>query len=265
MADLAAEAGVARHIRLTTSTTLSSPVAFGTRHPEICLPARARDALEPALLEAMLAHEVAHVARHDAAWLRAYRVTTTLLFFQPLNLLAVRNLHDTAEMLCDAWAAREQGRRVALARCLTAVADWILERPAPHGVSAMALRPSLLGRRVELLVAGDASERIHGRGTTLVAALPLLVVLALAPGLKGASSPNGESVSDTDSSFGVLDGELGALAVEMEELQALLIDAGHPELADRLENRRRSLTLERDHLRQQTAEPLSLAKERDER
>ena len=85
---LADEAGVARPVRLTAAPSLASPVALGARHLEICLPERALTTLDRRHLEAILAHEVAHLARRDPVWLRAYRLVSALLFFQPLNLLA---------------------------------------------------------------------------------------------------------------------------------------------------------------------------------
>ncbi len=94
LATLAREAGIRRRVRLTRTTSMSSPITLGTWRPEICLPERALESLPPAQLRAMLAHEVAHVARHDDLWLRLTSAVASLLFFQPLNHVATRRLRD---------------------------------------------------------------------------------------------------------------------------------------------------------------------------
>lgn len=241
------EAGLVRRVRLTVSETISSPVAIGTWRPEVCLPQRALDTLAARHLEAMVAHEVAHLARADPAWLRSYRAITALLFFQPLNHLAVARLRNASEMLCDAWAARREGGRLALAECLTTVAEWILERAAPVTAPTMARRSSLLGRRVRHLLGRRAVRESPRRLGVVTAMLPVVLVLALAPGVRGTFEPafaNPEPRSppiEAASPLAALDGEFDALAAEIDNVLDLLAETGRTRLAARLEARRRAL------------------------
>ena len=179
LADLAERAGVRRPVRLTTSATLRSPVALdGWRQAEICVPGAAL-ALPAAELRALLAHEAAHLARRDPAWLGLFALAESALWMQPLNRLARRGQQEAAESLCDGWAA-SQSAPTAMAGCLLQVAGWLR---APGGLRAyvvsspvavgMAERPSALRGRVERLL-GEHPSRL-GRALPAVA-----VVVALA-------------------------------------------------------------------------------------
>ncbi|MHC5009557.1 MAG: M56 family metallopeptidase [Planctomycetota bacterium] len=260
LARLRAEAGFRRRVRLTVVEGLSSPVALGVVRPEICLPVRARAELTPSQQEAMLAHELAHLVRRDPLWLGLARGLTALFFFQPLNLLACARLRDNAEILCDAWAARRSDRREALAECLARVADWIVARPAPAAALTMARRLSLLGTRIDRLLAETPrEERRSPLGWRLAALAPVVLVGALAPGFGGglpeaaARSPDRPVVEAIDP-FAALDAELALLEAESAELLLLLRGADLPEAAARIESRLQALRERRTRLRSLTPE-----------
>jgi beta-lactamase regulating signal transducer with metallopeptidase domain len=194
LASLAEEAGLRREVELSATTGSATPLVFGGG--EICLPVRFVTELPPAAQRAALAHEVAHLRRHDPHWQLAAAALTALLPFQPLLRLARRRLRREAELLCDDWAA---GRADALdlARCLLAVGEWQRERPGlvAHGVLAMAEDGAGLSGRVERLL--DASAPRGGRpglAAVLIAAA-LTLAVAVMPGVAA-----GRVVSHTESS-----------------------------------------------------------------
>lgn len=190
---LSAKAGLARPVRLTTSEALSVPFARGVLAPEVCLPGRALAELPPHQQEAVLAHEVAHLARLDPLWVLMLRAFGALLFFQPLNRLAIRRLGELSEMAADEWAARSTGRGRDLAACLASVASWVVEGRTGGPVPALARRRSPLGKRIERLLEGGGvvEARWTLRGGTWVAVAALAAVLAGLPGLSisAAGSP----------------------------------------------------------------------------
>lgn len=146
--------------RLSLSPDLAAPIAFGWRRPEICLGERALKELEPAELEAALAHELAHLERRDPLWLAVGHGVAVLLWFHPLVHRARRELARLAEIGADGRAARATGRPLALASALARVARLVAEpgaRPLP-AVHAMAARGGLLHERVERLLDGRASS-----------------------------------------------------------------------------------------------------------
>lgn len=183
LAELQAEAGVRRRIRLTASSAISSPVALGSG--EICLPLAALDELEPVQQRAMLAHELAHLVRRDPQWLAFACAVERVFFFQPLNRVARRGLQESAEYQADAWAARRTGG-VPLARCLLKVAEWIEASPLGVPVAGMAEQRSQLSVRVaRLLERGGIGAPRRQPVAGMLSLGALVATTVLAPGVVG--------------------------------------------------------------------------------
>jgi hypothetical protein len=170
-------AGVTRRIVLSCSRRLAVPRAIGTR--EICVPVRVLRDLSQAEQRALLAHEVAHLVRRDAAWLFAAALLQALTWWQPLTRIAAIRLRQSMELCCDDWAALRLPDPMALAECLVKVGEWAVA-PDRFPFAAFAARGSALRERVERLVDADPMVR-RLRGTPWFAAVPLLVVVGLAP------------------------------------------------------------------------------------
>jgi len=73
---------------LLTSNELASPISWGLMRPVILLNTRAVEAASEA--EAIIAHELAHVARMDWAKLLLARIATALFWFNPFVWLLAR-------------------------------------------------------------------------------------------------------------------------------------------------------------------------------
>ena len=180
LAELQRTAGYRRRVHLTMARTISSPVALGLS--EICVPELALSELGAEQQRSMLAHELAHLARHDSLWLAGASLIERCFFFQPLNRLARRELETTAEYLSDEWAMRKTGSAVALAKCLATVAEWIQASPLGVPVAGLAERRSLLVSRISRLLEGRLPHSpASRRGWAVAAALGVAVTIAAAP------------------------------------------------------------------------------------
>jgi len=84
---------------LLTSNELPSPISWGVVRPVILLNAEAAESHDEA--EAIITHELAHVARLDWAKLLLARVTVALLWFNPLVWLLSREAHQLREEAAD--------------------------------------------------------------------------------------------------------------------------------------------------------------------
>ncbi len=84
---------------LLTSDDLSSPISWGLMRPVILLNPRAVEAAGEA--EAIIAHELAHVARMDWIKLLLARVATALFWFNPLVWMLAREAHQLREEAAD--------------------------------------------------------------------------------------------------------------------------------------------------------------------
>ncbi len=189
LAELRRNAGIWRPVRLTVCPATPTPLALGGG--EICVPPRFLTGLDPEQQRSALAHELAHLARRDPAWHFAIGILESVFFFQPLNRMARARLRDSAEFLCDAWAARQTGSPLGLARCLAEVASWVApgRHPIPAGTMAMAEGGSPLVQRVQRLTSWRGEPR-EGNGMVRMAAAALLIaaVAAIAPAV---ASTNG--------------------------------------------------------------------------
>src|SRR2546421_2699058 len=180
LAELRRTAGYRRRVHLTMARTISTPVALGLS--EICVPELAPSGLGAEQQRSMLAHELAHLARHDSLWLAGASLIERCFFFQPLNRLARRELETTAEYLSDEWATRKTGSAVALAKCLATVAEWIQASPLGVPVAGLAERRSFLVSRIARLLEGRrVSSPASRRGWAAAAALGVAVTIAAAP------------------------------------------------------------------------------------
>jgi len=84
---------------LLTSNELASPISWGLMRPVILLNSRAVEAADEA--EAIIAHELAHVARMDWLKLLLARVATALFWFNPLVWVLAREAHQLREETAD--------------------------------------------------------------------------------------------------------------------------------------------------------------------
>jgi len=167
-------------VRLLASERYSEPAAFGLLRWSIVLPARAETELTRAELRSLLAHELAHLVRRDVWWLYLGRLLCTAFAYQPLNFLARRQWQRAAEFLCDEWAVSHTGDRFALAKCLTTVAQWKLDRNPLAGSLAATGERGTLTQRVEQLVKPAVTER---RGSSWRTAAILFLMTAMIGGL----------------------------------------------------------------------------------
>jgi HEAT repeat protein/beta-lactamase regulating signal transducer with metallopeptidase domain len=196
LARLRRDAGLWRPVRLTVCAATPTPLALGGG--EICVPPRFLTGLDPEQQRSALAHELAHLARRDPAWHFGVSILEALFFFQPLNRVARVRLRESAEFLCDAWAARQTGSPLGLARCLAEVASWVApgRHPIPAGTMAMAEGGSPLVQRVQRLTSWRGETR-EGSGWLRIGAAALLVaaVAAIAPAVASTDPARGGNPS----------------------------------------------------------------------
>jgi len=185
-------AGVVRSVGLSVCARISVPLALGLRRWEVCLPKKLTEEFDAAEQETVLAHELAHLVRHDTLWLLAARTLAGVFFFQPLHFVALKRLRVLSELRCDDWAVERTGRPVTLARCLTRVASWRSSGGGRLPLPAMAgSSKSHLGVRVRRLVARSYPQPPGRVPRWLKVSMAPLVVLfvAAAPGVVERSRP----------------------------------------------------------------------------
>lgn len=165
LARLARRLGVRHRVRLRRSRLIDAPSLIGWLHPTILLPESAATltALE---LEPLVAHELAHVRRHDYAANLVQALIGRLLFFHPGVHWLSRRVRMEREACCDDLAARCcEGGPLAYARALVRFEG--LRSRAP----ALGIADGGLQRRIRRLV---QPRELRGRRTLTGTALLVL-------------------------------------------------------------------------------------------
>jgi bla regulator protein BlaR1 len=114
---MAAQFGITRAVRLRVVENLASPITAGWWRPVVLVPASLITGMPSHLLEALLAHELAHVRRFDYLVNLGQNVVETLLFYHPAVWWISGRIRDEREQIADDIAASQLGepRRLALA------------------------------------------------------------------------------------------------------------------------------------------------------
>jgi hypothetical protein len=180
-------------VRLLESALVRVPTVIGWLRPAILLPTCALTGLTPEQLEAVIAHEVAHIRRHDFLVNLLQTVVETLLFHHPVVWWLSHRIRTEREQCCDDLAVMVCGDALSYARALAQLEQLRAQAPTP----ALAASGGSLTSRVRRLVASGSDTR--PLAPWLSAAMPALAVaiFLLAPvfiRIAGASSLEGTLV-----------------------------------------------------------------------
>jgi len=160
MARLAKRLSISREIRLWESAIARTPAVIGWIRPVVLLPASAISGLAPSQIEALLAHELAHIRRHDYLVNLFQTAIETLLFYHPAVWWVGRQMRAERENCCDDLAVAVCGDRLVYARALTELEKIRISTPR----LAMAANSGSLLNRVRRLLnpQGDPASSSSG-------------------------------------------------------------------------------------------------------
>ncbi|HOW73996.1 MAG TPA: M56 family metallopeptidase, partial [Phycisphaerae bacterium] len=178
VARLADRLRVSRPVRVLQSAITRTPAVIGHLRPVILLPLSAVTGLKTAELEAIIAHELAHIRRYDYLVNLIQTVVETLLFHHPAVWWISRRIRAEREHCCDDLAVTVCGDRFVYASALTQV-----QQLGGSGVSlaAAATGGSLLGRIRR--IAGMPERGTEGSSRWLAGVVTISIVTAAALGI----------------------------------------------------------------------------------
>lgn len=179
-ARLSAALGLRRVVTLLESAAVEVPSVIGSLRPIILLPASALTGLTPEQIEMVLAHELAHIRRHDFLVNLLQAVVETLMFFHPAVWWMSSRVRIERENCCDDLAVAVCGNPVQYARALTRLEEL---RAAALPVVVAANGGSLLAR-IRRIASGRAeATTASSRWAAAVAMLAILIMLVAVPSL----------------------------------------------------------------------------------
>jgi uncharacterized protein (TIGR03435 family) len=167
---------VSAPVRLCTSAMVRVPLVIGWLRPYILLPVEALTGLSEPQIEAILAHELAHIRRHDYLLNLLQTAIETVLFYHPAVWWVGKQMRLERENCCDDLAVAVCGNVLEYAGALAEL------EAIRGGVPEPALAASggeLLGRIQRLL--GKANNAGRDRSPTslgTIAAVALVLLMA---------------------------------------------------------------------------------------
>lgn len=193
LVELARRLRVSKPVVILESSLVQVPMAMGCLRPVILFPATALTGLAPDQLEAILAHELAHIRRHDYIINLLQTVIETLLFYHPAVWWVSRQIRTERENCCDDMAVAACGDALVYARALTKV-----ERLRKARLQlAVTANGGLLMKRISRLVEAESprSNRAAGLATCMIA---ILILVAVVAGTQLSPFPNSTAVGSPE-------------------------------------------------------------------
>ena len=175
---LAHRFGIDKPVRVFESALVRVPTVVGYLRPVILLPASVITGLAPAHLDAVIAHELAHVRRHDYLVNALQSLVETLLFYHPAVWWCSRQIRIEREHCCDDMVVEAGGNRVAYAAALAQLEELRGLQPM---LSLNASGGRLVDRIRRLLGESPTKER-RSTTWTIAAALAVVTAIVVTPG-----------------------------------------------------------------------------------
>lgn len=161
-----------------------SPFVAGVLLPTIFLPSGWMESTSEEDQQAVLRHELAHIAHRDLAWALFHRLLCIVLWPQPLLWLLKRPMASAEEELCDRRVLASGIPDHVYADCLLRLKENLAGRRCPALGMAAVSKQSSLGSRVEAILDRRRSRAV--RLGFLSGFSLLLVVVASGIGLSWA-------------------------------------------------------------------------------
>ncbi|MEM1451027.1 MAG: M56 family metallopeptidase [Planctomycetota bacterium] len=213
--------GIRRAVRLLRSDLVDGPAVVGWITPVVLVPATTLTALTPDQVRAVLAHELAHVRRHDHLVNALQALVEVLLFFHPVVWWLSHVVREEREHCCDAAAVRATGSELLLAQALTRLESLRLDHPSV-ALAAKTSRGPLMKRITRILRSNGTPQRHLGwRALSALGA----GVLALGLGVAQATAHTTTAAAAPRLSLEGRDAESDYALVEARILQA--VEAGN--------------------------------------
>lgn len=166
--------GVVRAIKLVNSAVVEVPTVIGWLRPVILIPVGCLVGLSANQIEALLAHELAHIRRHDYLVNIFQSVMETLLFYHPATWWVSKQIRREREHCCDDLAISISGDPLSYAKALS----FLEEHRSSAPVVALGASGGSLVTRIRRLLGGKEPPAI-----SRLAAATLLTAAFVAMGL----------------------------------------------------------------------------------
>ncbi len=182
---IAARVKTARSVRLLISSLVEVPTVIGWLRPVILVPMECLTGLPAEHISALLAHEMAHIRRHDYLASILQSTVEAVLFYHPAVWWISGQMRAEREACCDDLAVAACGDVLTYARALAELESHHLARRP-----ALAANGGSLVNRIRRLIepAQPAADNLPGAGAAWAMTLLWLAGVGVAT-VHGAQTP----------------------------------------------------------------------------
>jgi len=145
-------------VEVVSSPGISGPATVGFWRHTLILPPGFLDGLSTGDLDALLAHEFAHMRRWDFAKNLLYGLASLPAAYHPALWLTRKRLAETRELVCDGMAAQAVGGREGYARSLLRLARMLSDREGPGILHAIGILDANIFERRVMQLTGKSVE-----------------------------------------------------------------------------------------------------------
>ena len=177
--------GLSRRVHIVDTSNVDTPTVIGWMTPVILLPVAALAGLSASQVEAILAHELAHIRRHDFLVNLLQTLAETMLFYHPAVWWLSARIRVEREHCCDEVALSVCGDALSYAEALVELERW----RRGHARLAMAATGGMLMTRVRRLLGAPAIDRPRSLGALISAGVIAVVCVAGASAYVLAAPP----------------------------------------------------------------------------
>lgn len=169
--------GITRTIKLANSALVQVPTVIGWLRPIVLVPVGCLTGVAPNQVEAILAHELAHIKRHDYLVSVLQSFVEAMLFYHPAVWWVSKQVRKEREDCCDDLAVSISGDSLAYAKALSILEEQRSSYPA---VSLGANGGALVMRIKRLLGYKETPAFSQLAGMTLLAVVVAVAACGIA-------------------------------------------------------------------------------------
>ena len=188
--DLSSRLEILRTVSLVNSALVQVPTVIGWLRPAVLLPVGCLTGLSAIQIEAILAHELAHIRRHDYLVSVFQSIVEAVLFYHPAVWWVSKQVRAERENCCDDLAVKISGDSLAYAKALS----FLEERRGSWAAAALGANGGVLAMRIKRLLGyKEPSAYSSLTATALLAVVVVGAALCIGKFAGAQTSPDNQS------------------------------------------------------------------------
>lgn len=153
---LTAKLNISQSVEFRETAKILTPMVIGALKPVVLIPFGFLTGFSTSQIEAILAHELAHIRRNDYLVNLLQSFVEVVFFFHPALWWISEKVRTEREHCCDEIALSVCNDKMSLAKALVKVAEW---QSAPHLAMAFASKKPLLLNRISRVLGIDPKPK----------------------------------------------------------------------------------------------------------